>query len=115
MPTHIGLEGDLLDALVLGPRLRLGQRIELPVWGAVGLRDRGLYDDKLICAYEPPSASEREKVLSFFRHYASAKRILNWWRGRGGPTRCEGFRDPCEAIAACTPRDAAWRGAPVSF
>ena len=115
VPTHIGLEGDLLDALVLGPRLMLGQRLELPVWGAVGLRDRGLYDDKLICAREPPSAQQRENVLTFFRFYASAKRVLNWWRGRAGATHCEGFRDPGEAIAACTPRDRQWRGPRVSF
>ena len=29
VPTHLGLEGDLLDALVLGPRLRYGTRLRL--------------------------------------------------------------------------------------
>ena len=32
VPTHLGMEGDLLDALVLGPRLPLGTRTRLPVW-----------------------------------------------------------------------------------
>jgi len=27
VPAYVGLEGDLLDALVLGPRLRLGTRV----------------------------------------------------------------------------------------
>ncbi|HEY2817834.1 MAG TPA: inorganic diphosphatase, partial [Casimicrobiaceae bacterium] len=27
VPTHIGLEGDLLDAIVLGPRLPLGTEL----------------------------------------------------------------------------------------
>ena len=35
VPSHIGLEGDLLDALVLGPRLPLGTRIRVKAWGAV--------------------------------------------------------------------------------
>ena len=43
VPSHLGLEGDLLDALVLGPRLPRGTRLRVPVRGAVGLTDRGLY------------------------------------------------------------------------
>jgi len=34
VPTHLGLEGDLLDAVVLGPRLRLGARLRVKAWGA---------------------------------------------------------------------------------
>ena len=66
VPTMIGLEGDLLDAVVLGPRLALGQFVRLPAWGAVTLTDRGLSDDKLICGCGRP-AREREQVLRFFR------------------------------------------------
>ena len=29
VPTHLGLEGDLLDALVLGPRRAFGTRLRL--------------------------------------------------------------------------------------
>ena len=43
VPKFLGLEGDLLDALVLGPRLSLGTRIRVKAWGAVTLTDRG-YD-----------------------------------------------------------------------
>src|SRR5580765_276573 len=42
VPTLIGLEGDLLDALVLGPRLRFGARVQVRAWGAITLTDRGL-------------------------------------------------------------------------
>ena len=45
VPTHLGLEGDLLDALVLGPRRPYGTRLRLKAWGAVTLVDRGLSDD----------------------------------------------------------------------
>ena len=40
MPKFLGLEGDLLDALVLGPRLPLGTRIRVKAWGAVTPTDR---------------------------------------------------------------------------
>jgi hypothetical protein len=32
VPNYLGLEGDLLDALVLGPRLPLGTRIQVKAW-----------------------------------------------------------------------------------
>ena len=40
VPAYIGLEGDLLDALVLGPRLSLGAHVRVKAWGAVILTDR---------------------------------------------------------------------------
>jgi inorganic pyrophosphatase len=45
VPANIGLEGDLFDALVLGPRLALGARIRVTVWRAVISTDRGMTDD----------------------------------------------------------------------
>ena len=57
VPALLGLEGDLLDAVVLGPRLPFGTRLRVPAWGAVTLTDRGLADDKLICCTQPPSAA----------------------------------------------------------
>src|SRR3972149_1368146 len=49
VPKFLGLEGDLLDALVLGPRLRLRPRLPVQAGGAGTLADRGMPDDKLIC------------------------------------------------------------------
>src|SRR4051812_37358795 len=82
VPTHLGLEGDLLDALVLGPRLRYGARVRLKAWGAITLTDRGMCDDKLVCSAQPPSAAEWRDVLRFFHFYAKCKGLLNLWRGR---------------------------------
>ena len=47
VPSHIGLEGDLLDAVVLGPRIPFGTRLRIKAWGAIILTDRGMVDDKL--------------------------------------------------------------------
>src|SRR5436305_11204456 len=66
VPTRLGLEGDLLDALVLGPRLRLGTKVRVKVWGAVILVDRGMTDDKLVCSDHRPNASDRRRLLRFF-------------------------------------------------
>ena len=104
VPTMIGLEGDLLDAVVLGPRLALGQLVRLPAWGAVTLTDRGLSDDKLICGVRPPSAREREQVLRYFRFYARCKSLLNLWRARPGRNACEGWIGAQQALARARPR-----------
>ena len=57
-------DGDLLDAVVLGPRLARGERVTVRAWGAVGLSDRGMYDDKLICSERPPSALDQSRPAS---------------------------------------------------
>lgn len=103
VPTLIGLEGDLLDALVLGPRLRYGTRLRVRAWGAVILTDRGLSDDKLVCCAHRPSAAQIESVLRFFRFYARCKGLLNRWRRRPGRNGCDGWCAASEALARATP------------
>lgn len=115
VPDLLGLEGDLLDALVLGRRLRRGARIKVAAWGAVTLADRGMIDDKLVCSATALTASERRRVLRFFRFYALCKRLLNLWRGRPGRTACEGWCEARAALARARPRDATWRGPEIEF
>jgi inorganic pyrophosphatase len=115
VPRYIGLEGDLLDAVVLGRRLPRGTRTTLRAWGAVALTDRGMTDHKLICSHSPPSTAERESVLRFFRFYARCKGLLNLWRRRPGRNACEGWLDAGEALAQARPRDESWRGPPIPF
>ena len=66
VPDYLGLDGDLLDALVLGPRLPLGTRIRAKAWGAVTMTDRGMKDDKLICSDHFPDARQRQKDTAIF-------------------------------------------------
>ena len=115
VPTLLGLEGDLLDALVLGPRLRLGKRVHVKAWAAVTLTDRGMSDDKLICSDHPPSPAEYRNVLRFFHFYAKCKGLLNLWRRRSGRNACEGWCDASDALARARPLTDAWTGPPVSF
>jgi inorganic pyrophosphatase len=115
VPSHVGLEGDLLDALVLGPRLPLGTRTRVKAWGAVMLTDRGMTDDKLICSDRPPDASTRSDVLRFFHFYARCKGLLNVWRRRPGRNSCDGWCDAREALARAKPRDDSWRGPSIEF
>lgn len=112
----IGLEGDLLDAIVLGPRLALGSRVRVTAWGAVGLTDRGMYDDKLICSASPVSAAQKRRVLAFFRLYARCKWWLNLIRGRPGRNASEGWGSARAAIARAASRAAIeWSGPKVPF
>jgi len=115
VPTHIGLEGDLLDAVVLCPRLAFGCTVKLAAWGAVTLVDRGIADDKLICSATPVTSAERNAVLRFFRFYAMCKGLLNAWRGRPGRNACEGWCAAGLALARAKPRDEAWHGPPIEF
>ena len=115
VPQYVGLEGDLLDAVVLGPRLRRGTRIRVPARGAVVLTDRGMTDDKLICSDRPLGPKERRRVLRFFRLYAACKGLLNLLRRRPGRNACDGWSEASEAIARARPRDDTWRGSPVPF
>lgn len=115
VPQFLGLEGDLLDALVLGPRLPLGTRVRLKVWGAVTLTDRGMMDDKLVCSARRPNPRECQNVLRFFRVYAKCKGLLNIWRRRPGRNACEGWCEASQALARARPRHNSWRNPPVEF
>jgi inorganic pyrophosphatase len=112
----IGLEGDLLDAVVLGPRLPRGTRVTVRAFGAVGLTDRGMYDDKLICSHHPVGRWQRSLVLFFFIFYARCKWLLNLVRGQKGHNACQGWGDPKAAIARARPRnEEAWQGPVIPF
>ena len=115
VPSYVGLEGDLLDALVLGPRLALGTQIRVRAWGAVTLTDRGMSDDKLICSDHPVTQSERRRVLRFFHFYAKCKGLLNAWRRRPGRNACEGWCEANQALARAQPRGDGWDGPRVKF
>jgi inorganic pyrophosphatase len=81
----------------------------------VTLTDRGMSDDKLVCAPVAPTARERAGVLRFFCVYARCKALLNLWRGRPGRNACEGWRSAEWALARARPRDPRWRGPSVPY
>jgi inorganic pyrophosphatase len=115
VPGLLGLEGDLLDALVLGPRLRFGTHVRVKAWGAVTLTDRGMSDDKLICCDHRPSAAEVRAVLRFFHFYAKCKGLLNLWRRRPGRNGCDGWCDASFALARARPLTEAFTRPPIPF
>lgn len=115
VPTLLGLEGDLLDALVLGPRLRFGTSKQVNAWGAVTLTDRGMSDDKLVCCDHEPSAREIRAVLRFFHFYAKCKGLLNLWRRRPGRNACDGWCDASQALARARPLTVPVARPPIPF
>ncbi len=112
---YIGGEGDYLDAVVLGPRLPIGSRVQVNAYGAIGLSERFLYDDKLICAYKPITPSDRRNLLLFFNIYSFCKGLLNVVRWRSGRARCEGWGDASAAIARAAPIERARQHPKVGF
>ncbi len=86
----VGEDGDALDAIVLGGRLRGGEVVEVPTQGVVRFEDDGKADDKLICGDVAPSQGAVAALDAFFRVYAPVRRLLNRARGRRGRTRYGG-------------------------
>ncbi len=115
VPNLLGQEGDLLDALVLGPRLAVGARVRVKAWGAVILADRGMTDDKLVCAAQAPSEKQRRGVLRFFHLYARCKGLLNLWRRQPGRNACDGWCEAEQAFTRAQPRYDNWPGPRVGF
>ena len=115
VPDFIGLEGDLLDAVVLGPRLAFGTHVRMRAWGAVTLIDRGMEDDKLVCSAHPLDPRQELEVRRFFAFYARCKGVLNMFRGRAGRNACGQWRTAAQAIARARPRAPGWRGPSVRF
>lgn len=103
IPAYIGSDGDFLDAVVLGPRLPFGTSISVYAWGAIGMIDGGIYEDKVICAHKPISVKQQRLILLFFRIYAKAKYLLNLIKGRKGHNSCEGWQDAASALARAIP------------
>ena len=115
VPTLLGLEGDLLDAVVLGQRIAYGTHLRVTAWGAVSLTDRGLSDDKLICSANVPTDEECREVVRFFHFYAKCKGMLNLWRRRPGRNGCDGWCDAGQALARARPIPASWAGPRIPF
>ena len=100
---YIGGDREFLDAIVLGPRLSVGTKVRVNAYGAVGVSERFMHDDKLVCAMKPISSHERRNVLLFLRLYVLCKGLLNVIRGHTGRTRCEAWGDASAAIARAKP------------
>lgn len=103
IPTHIGLDNDFLDAVVLGPRLPVNAKVSVYARGSIGMIDGGQYEDKLICAQTPISKRQQHFILLFFKLYAKAKYLLNLIKGHKGRNSCEGWRDVASAFARAKP------------
>ena len=115
VPKYLGGEGDLLDAVVLGPRLPVGARVVVQAWGAVTLTDRGMSDDKLICSSRPVTALQKRNALRFFHFYARCKALLNLLRRRPGRNACDGWCAAEAALARARPRHETWHASPIEF
>jgi len=97
--AYAALDGDPLDAVVLGPRLPRGKRITVPVRGAIAQIDCGIVDDKLICSHHRIGVVQRFFILIFFNFFAVCKQMLYLLRGCRASNHCLGWCDVQAAIA----------------
>ena len=103
IPEFMGMDGDFLDAVVLGPHLASGTKVKIHARGAIRMIDNGLYDDKLICSHSPISPWKKRFILLFFMFYAKAKSLINLTRGYPGRNSCEGWYEADDALARAIP------------
>ena len=106
-----GPDDDLLDAAVLGPRLRRGTRLTVPVVGAIRITDRGMPDDKLICSLAPVGRTKRFLILLFFKLYARCKGLINSCRGYSGRNYCHGWQNAVDVLKRAEIRTAGGQNA----
>lgn len=99
VPEVPGLDGDPLDVVILGPRLKAGQRYDRSVVGIVRFWDAGHVDDKLVAGDAPMTESQRRALSRFFRVYALARGVLNLRKGLSGRTEFLGVITRDEANA----------------
>ncbi len=93
-----------------------GTTLNVMAHEAIGLTDRGMYDDKLICSADTLGAGKRKLIFAFFHFYALNKRMLNFYRGRPGSTYCNGWVSVADAMARATPRENTdWNGPTIPF
>ena len=91
LPGTVGGDGDPVDAVILGPRRRAGERVRLPVRAEVRFVDEGRDDTKLVLSAQPLGGLQRAGLWTFFTIYAQAKRLLARVRGRGGEIAFRGL------------------------
>jgi inorganic pyrophosphatase len=91
LPGTVGGDGDPVDAVILGPRRRAGERVRLPVRAEVRFIDEGRDDTKLVLSAQPLGGLQRAGLWMFFTVYAQAKRLLARARGRGGEVAFRGL------------------------
>ena len=90
VPGTVAEDGDRIDVVILGRRIRKGTFLRLPVRGVVDFLDAGHADPKWICSEQPLTQADRLLVIGFFRAYAVAKGFLNFIRGKSGATQYRG-------------------------
>lgn len=89
-PDLIGPDGEGIDVIVLGPRLRRGATGKSPLVGRVRFRDGGRDDPKWVCAAEPLSEADLTLLDRFFSAYALGKLAYSRYRGVVAETRYAG-------------------------
>ena len=85
---YLGGDGQPLDAVVLGKRVKVGCSQMLNVWGVVEFLDEGTWDHKLILG---ASSLTCRCLPSFFFLYAAFKRTRAWIRGSSNQIRYLGI------------------------
>jgi len=89
----LGVDGDPVDAVILGPRIPLGAELECPLVAVVRFLDAGEQDHKLVLSDAPLTEAQRLLLKGFFTVYAQARSGLNVAKKRWGRTAYLGLEE----------------------
>lgn len=93
VPNTISGDGDRIDAIILGKKLKGGTHKISKVRGVIEFYDKGEYDPKYVCSDNEITKGEKITLLVFFRFFSLVKIVLNKLRGKNGRTAFEIFRN----------------------
>ena len=81
-----GEDGDRLDAIILGKRLKRGTKKEMLKVGVVEFWDNGQKDEKFVFSEKGITLWDKFVIVVFFTIFAMVKRAFNILKGKQGKT-----------------------------
>lgn len=76
LPDVPSADGEPADAVILGGPRRRGDEGRGTIWHQLRFIDGGRPDDKWVIGEGPPTDAELAQIITFFRRYASIKRVF---------------------------------------
>lgn len=102
LPYEVGVDGDPLDVLLLGPRVERGSVVRARPIGVLRLVDDGERDDKILAVPMQGPLSDVTDLESLDAKYQGVRPIIEtWFTNYKGPGRItsSGYGDAPDAVA----------------
>ena len=79
LPTRDGVNGEAVDAIVLGPQLRTGQIVRCNVIGMLNINNQNLIDSKVICIDKSSDLNKYNSIKDLQSMSPGILKIIEIW------------------------------------